>query len=170
VADYLLARGDIDHLIIGGLCSGAEDAFRFAEHEPRVCRVVLIDPFSYRTAGWHWRHLAHRAARRALRAAGTYQPIARSHGLINYAYMEQAESSRILRALIARGTHVHFVYTGGSHDTFNHAGQLADMFPDLRLAPLVTVDYLPRLDHTQLLAEDRDTVVATIARRLATRP
>ncbi len=174
-------RAAIDHalagaeggegVVLGGLCSGAEDAYRYAETDARVRQVVLVDPFAYRTARWRWHHLVHRAYRRALRAVGVYQPLAMpgpaGTRAVRYAYMEHAEASRILRALLARSARVHFIYTGGSRDTFNHPGQLAAMFPGIALAPLVTLDYLPHLDHTQLLKADRRAVVDAITARLA---
>lgn len=168
-------RAAIDHadggdgVVIGGLCSGAEDAYRYAETDARVRQVVLVDPFAYRTASWRWRHLLHRAYRRALRATGIYRPLHTSavQRAVVYAYMDQAEATRILRALVARQARIHFLYTGGSRDTFNHPGQLAEMFPGIPLAPLVTLDHLPQLDHTQLLEADRRAVVDAIAARLA---
>ncbi len=174
--DHVMARGDCDGVVLGGLCSGAEDAFRAAEVDARVRGVVMIDPFAYRTAGWRRHHLIYRAARRALRAIGVYEPMImgspstrRDAGerVVTYAYIERAEATRILGALLARRVHVHFVYTGGSRETFNHAGQLAAMFPELELAPLVTLDHLPQLDHTQLLYDDRRTMIAAIAARLS---
>jgi hypothetical protein len=41
------------------------------------------------------------------------------------------------------------------------------MFRGVPLGDLVTVDYLPEMDHTQMLAEDRERLVEAIARRLA---
>jgi hypothetical protein len=130
----------------------------------------MIDPFSYRTAGWWWRHLAFRAVRRALRAAGLYEPVftprvitagGTAGRVVSYRYMEHAESSRILKAMIARKVRVHFIYTG-SQSTFNHERQLRRMFDGIAFEGCVTLDHLPRLDHTQLLAEDRATVANAV--------
>ena len=157
---------EVREVIVGGVCSGAEDAFRHAEVDPRVTGVLMIDPFSYRTAGWWWRSLAHRAVGRALRAAGLYEPVfaprviaadGTSGRVVSYRYMEHAESSRILKAMIARRVRVHFIYTG-SQATFNHERQLQRMFEGIAFEGCVTLDHLPRLDHTQLLAEDRAVV------------
>lgn len=153
---------------LGGICSGAEDAFRYAETDERVSRTLLMDPFAYRTDGWWWRHTRHRLYRRTLRAAGLWRR-ARADAdsdLINYAYMPREESARILSALLARGTWSHFIYTGGRSETFNHVGQFAKMFPDLDVARGTTVDHLPGIDHTQMLQEDRDLLMAAITRRL----
>jgi hypothetical protein len=165
---------DVREVIVGGVCSGAEDAFRHAEADPRVTGVLMIDPFSYRTAGWWWRHLAFRAVRRAFRAAGLYEPVSSprvaaagaSGRVVSYRYMEHAESSRILKAMIARRVRVHFIYTG-SQSTFNHERQLQRMFGGIAFEGCVTLDHLPRLDHTQLLAEDRATVANAVGSWLA---
>lgn len=172
VAELRRRYPELRDVVVGGLCSGAEDALRYAESDPDVTGVLLIDPFSYRTAGWRWRYLLYRAARRALRTAGLYDPIispaavAAAAGsptkVVQYHYMEHGESSRILRAMIARRARVHFIYTGGQQPSFNHAGQLQRMFPDLPFEGRVTLDYFPHMDHTQLLESDRRTVVDAI--------
>jgi pimeloyl-ACP methyl ester carboxylesterase len=175
--DYLTKQHELDGLVLGGLCSGAEDAFRYAERDPRVTGIVLIDPFSYRTAGWKWRDLVHRVRRRSLRALGVYQPFTyhvdagqggapTGKTFVDYKYIAHAESSRVLKAMIDRRVRVHFVYTGGVRRTFNHPGQLATMFKGIDFKGLVTLDYFPHTEHTQVLEEDRRQLVAAIGRRL----
>ena len=155
-------------IFVGGLCSGAEDAFRYAESDPRVSGVVLIDPFGYPTWGFRWRRFLVDAAKQTLGALRFYRRGDSSGGpsLVDYRYLEKSESSRILSALVARKSEVHFFYTGGTSSRFNHAGQLKDMFSEIDFADRVTVDHLPRLGHTQLLAEDRATLIDAIARRI----
>jgi pimeloyl-ACP methyl ester carboxylesterase len=169
--DHLTQRYDLRELTVGGLCSGAEDAFRYAAIDPRITRIVLIDPFAYRTPGWVLRNLLPRSAKKTLRALQLHRgsklagPEVRA-SLVDYKYMEHAESSRILGKLLERKARVHFVYTGGVSDSFNHRGQLRAMFPKLALGPEVTVDHFPRLGHTQLLEGDRELLVESIAQRL----
>ncbi len=176
--DYLCERYGFDGVMLGGLCSGAEDAFRVAASDARVTGVVLIDPFAYRTPGWLWRHVLHRLARRAARALGIYEPLVGSrsllyraegegHGIVTYRYMDRSESSSILRTLLARHASVHFLYTAGMRNWLNHERQLQAAFSEIDFGDRVTVDYLPRLDHTQLLEEDRRAVVEVVSRRLA---
>jgi pimeloyl-ACP methyl ester carboxylesterase len=166
--DYLSERFALEGVALAGLCSGAEDAFRHAEHDARVRRVVLIDPFAYKTAGFAWRHMRDRARRRLLRALGIFRPLARdtADSLVNYAYLAPAESTRILQHLLRRNVRLDFVYTGGMSQSFNHPRQLQAMFPGTDFRGLVEVDHLPRLDHTQLLEADRCTLIDTIARHL----
>ncbi len=84
-------------------------------------------------------------------------------GLVKYHHMDHAESERILRALLARDVRILFIYTGGMSEGFNHRGQLGKMFPGLDFRDYVALEYLPHMEHTQMLQEDRDRVVGAIA-------
>lgn len=167
---FLTDRFGAIPVALGGLCSGAEDAFRYAEADPRVTDVVMIDPFAFRTPGWAWRHRAYRSARAVAVALRSLRRVTASAGSsetprLNYKHMDQGRARRILGTLVARGTRAHFIYTGGARPDFNHAGQLAAMFPGLHFRGLVDVDYFPELEHMQPLQSERQRVVDTIARR-----
>jgi pimeloyl-ACP methyl ester carboxylesterase len=167
--DYLAAHHGIRRFVLGGLCSGAEDAFRYALRDPRVVALVMIDPFAYRTPGFGWRHLRNRLLRRALRLVGAYRPeaAAGTPTLIDYAYLARSESEPILAALLARAVRLHFVYTAGVLERFNHLAQFGKMFPAAAASALVAVDFFPRIEHTQMLAADRATLITAIAGRIA---
>lgn len=164
--DYLGERFELRHVTLAGLCSGAEDSLRHAAKDPRVSGVVMIDPFAYRTPGFTWRHLRYRARRRLLRAVGLYRPPVRTgaESLVRYEHMSQAESSTLVQALLERRARLHFVYTGGMREHFNHPGQLQAMFRNIRLPDSVKLDHFPDLDHTQLLERDRRRLIEAIAR------
>jgi pimeloyl-ACP methyl ester carboxylesterase len=167
--DYLTRRLGPSRFILAGLCSGAEDSFRHAERDERVTGVVMIDPFAYRTPGFLWRHLGDRAKQRVLRALRLYRPLPRTGGgtLVNYEYIPARESTRILRVLLGRRVRLSFIYTGGMRRSFNHPGQLRAMFRGIDFGDLLRLDHFPKLDHTQLLAGDRHTLVDAIARRIS---
>jgi pimeloyl-ACP methyl ester carboxylesterase len=167
--DFLKERYALDGIVLGGLCSGAEDSFRYAEIDPRVTGLMLMDPFGYKTLGWWPRNLLIRIARRTLRLVGRALPQDNSTALIDYKQMEHAESSRILRAMIQRKVPLHFVYTGGMRESFNHGSQLKTMFKDIDFQDMVTLDYFPQLRHTQVLEAERRAVIESIARRLLSR-
>ncbi len=157
-------------LLLGGICSGAEDSLRYAECDPRVTGVVMVDPFAYRTPGWGWRNSLWRARRRVIRALGLWRPgaVMGEKSIVAYEVMSREESNRILATLVDRGTRLYFIYTNGRRGSFNHRGQVRKMFPQLALNGLATVDWLPNIEHTQILREDRDMLIETIAARLAT--
>jgi pimeloyl-ACP methyl ester carboxylesterase len=167
--DHLSERFPLDGIVLAGLCSGADDSFRHAERDERVSAVVMVDPFAYRTVGFLWRHLLFRAQRRVLRAVGLYRPPPknRAASLVDYEHLPVAESRRILRELLRRQVQLHFVYTGGMREHFNHRGQLRAMFPNVALSGRVSVDYLPELDHTQLFQAERRILIEAIVDRLA---
>jgi pimeloyl-ACP methyl ester carboxylesterase len=169
--EHLSAGRRLDGLVLGGLCSGAEDSFRYAETDARVTGLLLMDPFGYKTWGWRAREWGVRAARGALRLLGLVPPAPAdgAPALIDYRHMDHPEASRILRALVRRGVCLHFVYTGGMRESFNHRGQLRAMFAGIELSGLATLDYFPRLRHTQELEADRCLVIDSIARRFACR-
>ncbi len=128
----------------------------------------MIDPFAYRTSGFGWRHFRDRARRRCFRALGIFRPLAAdgAQSLVNYQYLPRVESTRILQRLLQRKVRLDFVYTGGMSRSFNHRGQLQDMFPGVDFNGLVKVEHFPKLDHTQLLQADRRTLIEAVARRL----
>ena len=166
--DYLDQNFQAKAAVLLGLCSGAEDSFRHAEQDRRVTRVIMIDPFAYRTSGFGWRHFRDRARRRCFRALGIFRPLAAdgAQSLVNYQYLPRVESTRILQRLLQRKVRLDFVYTGGMSRSFNHRGQLQDMFPGVDFNGLVKVEHFPKLDHTQLLQADRRTLIEAVARRL----
>lgn len=169
--DFITARNPTASLAIGGLCSGAEDALRFAAADQRIRAVVMIDPFAFRTRGWFWRHQLRRLWRRSLRALGLWAPLSQpGHAaVVDYGYMPHAEAERALRALQDRRGFVHFLYTGGRLEQINHPRQLPKMFPALAIEEIASIDHFPTTEHTQILQEDRDALVEAIASRLTSR-
>ncbi len=172
--DHLSERGAPGGLVLGGLCSGAEDAFRYAAIDPRVTGLFLIDPFAFPTFGWIWRDYLIRGVRRGLALAGFLPTYRAGDGgrstLIHYEYMRYDECSRIMRALVARKVGIHFLYTGGMRESFNHKRQFKAMFRDVDFQNPPTVAYFPQLRHTQVLEADRQLVIDSIARRLSPVP
>jgi hypothetical protein len=179
---YLEANHGVREFVIGGLCSGAEDAFRYAEHDGRTKGVILIDPHVYQNTYWRFRgyltrYSLNRVAFKFLRLArlvnvvedtGSRSNIEGLEGsLIDYQYMEKGEATRILSALLARHAGIHYIYTGGSIDLFHHPNQFRSMFPGVKVGGRLAVDFLPFIEHIQIFDEDRDVLVDTITRRFA---
>lgn len=171
-ADFLREQVAAGPLVVGGLCSGADDALRYAVFDPRVTGVFMIDPFAFRTFGWRWRDALIRAARRALALSGVLPTAAPNEAgsLVDYAPMAEPEAREALSALAARGASMHFIYTGGARETFNHRGQFRAMLRGLDLRGLAALDYFPQLRHTQVLEADRLLIIDAIARRLRPGP
>ena len=170
--DYLSERHELEGIILGGLCSGAEDSFRYAEVDPRVTGLMLMDPFGFRTLGWWAREWPLQIARLSLRMLRRLlSPRGRntSGAFINYKHMDYAEASRILRVLIRRKVPMHFVYTGGMSNSFNHKSQFKTMFGRIDFQGLATLNYFPQMGHTQVLEGERGLVIESIAGNLISR-
>jgi len=166
--DFLRDHYGASEAVLSGLCSGGDDSFRHAEQDSRVTGVVMIDPFAYRTLGFRWRHFKHRAERKLLKTLGLFEPAPRRNApaLVNYEHLPQQQTRRILGRLVQRGVSLHFIYTAGMHEYFNHRGQLRSMFSGVDFGDRVKLDYLPHLDHTQLVEADRRALIDVIARGL----
>jgi len=179
--NYLQEEHGVQSFVIGGLCSGAEDAFRYAEDDGRVKGVVLVDPHAYRTKGW-WvrnvfsRHFFNRVIFKFLRVFNVIRIVTDgSNGsaveglegdLIDYQYIRKDESSRILQKLMHRKVHLHYIYTGGRTDRFNHKAQFSSMFEGIDFNNNLVLDYLPHIAHVQVFEEDRVELISTIIEQL----
>src|SRR5690606_432947 len=99
---WLESTHGVREFVLGGLCSGAEDAFRYAEKDERAVGVVLVDPHAYETPYWRvrgklTRYLLNRIVFKILRVAKLLDIVedektrSRVEGfegnLINYQYM-----------------------------------------------------------------------------------
>ena len=177
--DYLAARFEHADFVLGGLCSGAEDSFRYADQDDRVTGLFLIDPHAYRTSGWQvrdrfGRYLFIRIAIRAVRILRKLrsmvarqdapQESAYKPGLVDYQYMDLSESTAILKRLIRRRVRLHYLYTGGRIEYFNHRAQFYDMFPDVKFDGSEVITYLPNIEHVQVFEQDRDLVIRAARR------
>lgn len=176
--EFLDVTNGKQQFVLFGICSGAEDSFRYAEQDSRVKGVVMVDPHSYKTSGWKWRHIFSRyrfnkAILKIVKLLDHSQPdedypysnfLENNDNLVDYQYMNIEESSGILKKMIARKTLVHYIYTGGALSTFNHKSQLAKMFKGIDFEGIVTLRHLPQIGHTQLLEEDRDLLIEEITK------
>jgi len=154
--DFVRSRGGPRSFVVMGLCSGADSAHAAAVADPRVSAVVYVDGFVWRTPGFwlrywtirklepsRWRRYWRRAEARRRggpREAGEAPEIFQRE-------MPTPPQFRLdLSALLARGTAVLAVYTGGLMD-YAYAGQIREMIGPLARHPLFATAYFPRADH-----------------------
>lgn len=179
--DYLRVEHARREFIVGGLCSGAEDALRCAAGDNRVRGVLMIDPHAFRTLSWYLRNLFsrqmfNRICLKALKIIrfGSVSRMQRQQrefeelnvDLVDYPYMQREEATRLLNAALGNGAHIHYVYTAGRSATFNHVGQVRRMLPAICFSNRLTVDYIPEIEHTQAFPEDREKLVEVIKSRI----
>lgn len=182
--DHLSSTHGIERFVFVGFCGGADNAFRIACADSRVCGAFLLDWFPYRTLGWYRRQLGS-LLRRTLRdgmRSGTAQrtaaelgdlvrlatTFARDPGRLDRGVPGRRQAAAQLRGLLDRGAWLHFVYTGGQRRYFNGAPQFREMFGGLALHPRVRVDYWADADHMLTLLAWQETMIREVERWLAT--
>lgn len=175
--DMVARETGVDRFVLGGLCSGADDAFNIAPIEPRVAGVILLDGVSYPTRG-HWlRHYLPRLfdPARVLRflrrrlgkaAAGT---VAGAGNEDLRDFPSRAEATRRLESLDERGVHALLLYTGGAAYYHNHRRQARECFGKVMRSPRMNTDYWAECDHTFYVREHREKLFARVTEWMSTR-
>lgn len=173
--DWIVDTHHIKRIILFGLCSGADDAIAAALVDPRVVGVIAMDGCGYRTRRYYWHRLTRYQLPRLVMPAkwlslaqrwffetnDSPRSLTPGDDVREFPSREVAENQ--LQSLTSSGIRLHFLYTGGVHQYYNHEGQFAAMFPSLRTNASVTTCYLPRLDHVAYRCKDRQLLVAHIA-------
>jgi pimeloyl-ACP methyl ester carboxylesterase len=168
--DHLREVHGVERFVLGGLCSGAEDAFRLAVLDERVVGTLLIDAHAYPTTRHKLHDVVYRLTRRSLRIAGWYANVAGAkhqvppEAQIGYRdFLPREQAAQNLQSLLQRGVQVHYIYTGGANSYFNHVTQFRSMFADVKLIDRAVVHHFPRFDHTIILECDRMSLIGTIS-------
>lgn len=185
--DFLASRYGIEHVILFGLCSGADDAIHAATCDNRVHGVIAMDGCGYRTPTFYLNRIQHHYLPRVFklskwrrrvarlmsgwtsRSSGQEDSVPRSlaFGADIREFPSQAIAQSQLMSLAQRNTQLHFIYTGGVSDYYNHAAQFDAMFPELVRTPQISHCYFPEMDHVAFLCEDREQLIEHVALRVA---
>ena len=181
--DYLSSAHGMERFVFVGFCGGADNAFRVACADTRVCGAFLLDWFPYRTLGWYRRQLGAllgRAVRDRMRSGTAQRTAAELGDLVRLATTFARDPGRLDRRVPAlrqaaaqlgrvldRGAWLRFVYTGGQRRYFNGASQFREMFGRLALHPRVRVDYWADADHMLTLLAWQETMIREVERWLA---
>ncbi|GAB3337643.1 alpha/beta hydrolase [Marilutibacter aestuarii] len=158
------AETGLMRFVMGGLCSGADDAFHLAGDDPRIVGAIMLDGIGYRTPQFWLRHLLPRmfSPRRWLSAVARLRDRNGSGPtLLDYRdFPEQVHARAQLRALVDRDVRLLCIYTSGSYYYVNHAGQLAGALGPAARARQVSVEFWRDCDHTFYLRRDREKLFA----------
>lgn len=183
VMDHLENQHSARTFVLAGLCSGADVAYRTALEDPRVCGLICMDGYAYRT----WRYWIHRYAPRVLRAESwwnllrgrTYMgPVIRQllrRGSPNGEPDDPAEVEVFRQALppkghvaagyqllANRGVRVLQIFTGALEGRYNYATQFRDTFRSVQFRGLLEVDFFAHATHTFTASEHQRALTARI--------
>lgn len=179
--DFLEREYGIERFLLFGLCSGADDSVNTALADTRVVGLSLLDACSFptwqflvRRWGIHqprklWQRLAHPLRERDRLERTTDWPTTLIGGDDIREFPPQQQAEAEIQQLVDRGVDLLFLYTGGLPKSFNHERQFYEMFPRLEDRGRVRVEHYPDFDHTLRLIEDRQAIVAAVAKWVAQR-
>ncbi|KAA1261875.1 Alpha/beta hydrolase family protein [Rubripirellula obstinata] len=173
--DCIANRYGIEKVILFGLCSGADDSVHTALMDDRVSGVVAMDGCGYRTRQYYWHRFAGHYLPRLVRISKWSSLLRRfssreddspkslqlGDDIREFPSRDLAQSQ--LMQLADRSVRMHFIYTSGVGDYYNHAGQFDAMFPSLCEADQITHCYFSDMDHVAFLCEDRAKLVRHIS-------
>ncbi|MCC6245609.1 MAG: alpha/beta fold hydrolase [Gemmatimonadaceae bacterium] len=162
--DVLETAHGLRRCVLVALCSGVDVAHATTLRDPRVVGAVFMDGYAYPTPGFLWRRglprlLDSERIRRSLRW--------RRHRAQYPEFFAEAPAGPVftreipsleqfradIRAMVARGTRVLMVYTGGMAVHINAPQQLYEMIGTDVSPNDVAVAWMPEADH--LFSSDR---------------
>lgn len=160
--------------VVGGLCSGADDAHAVASVDPRVTGVIAMDITAFRNSLQQARWYATRALNPARVARfGIRKLVATFNGQTDLASREQAGMGRPVqtRALIAAQTQANIerdvrylcIFSGGSSSYYSEEGQFLSGLQLTDPEGAVTERWWPDCDHTYALKHDRHRLCVGIS-------
>lgn len=150
-------------VILAGLCSGADNAYRTALEDEAISGLILLDPYAYEHQAAKLAYLAKRAqdpqklgrflGNLSARLTRSAQAAPGSHET-----EEDPDNDRIappletfgrdFERLSARGVESCLVYTHSVHHLINKADQFFSLFGDYRFDDRVSVRTMMETDHT----------------------
>lgn len=164
--DHLSRQHGVTSFILGGLCSGADNAFQTAVVDERVCGLILLDWYAYRTKLFYLRHYGPRIFRfqpwrnkllRGLHRLGAQSGGPQRNDVDPYAreFPPREIVAAQLDAMFRRGTHGLFIYTAGQSMFYNHRSQFPRMFGGVEFRGRARWDFFAESDHTFTLLQNR---------------
>ncbi len=172
--DAIEKRYGISEFVSVGLCTGAMNSHLAARDDPRVKAAVMLDGYIYPTRRFYFNRLidfcsslfdSEKLAKRvaALFDRGERQSdLGVTEGIYYWEMPVQDEIRRDLEAMVARGVHLLFIYSGGMYYYVNYERQFRDCFAGTDFRDLLEVRYFGKMDHTYTLTLDRERMLACL--------
>ena len=168
--EWLESSRQIRKVILFGLCAGADHAILYASSDRRVVGTILLDPNIPRTSKYFlYRSRAKlssfvkKSAGEALSTLGKFFNRL-EQGDPGDDDLTDGEVHALLvghyRQCVEAGVQIMVVTTGGEQGRYGE--QILDAFPDIAFGDRLTLEDLPRSDHTFTREADRDWLVVNL--------
>jgi len=173
--------------VLMGLCSGADNGMRAAEHDPRVAGLIMLDPTIERTARWYFqrlygwlsswtflksvmlfRHPKYREVWAAMRGNAVDEEGEKPE-LYQVAYSNREDIKRCLGGLLARDVQLFVAISGTWSFIYNYRNQFFDVYPELDFRDRLTLHYRPEADHMYYRDEQRLWLLGAVTQWMRSR-
>lgn len=165
--DYLAKAKGVQQFILIGLCSGADMAHETAVADPRVAGLVLLDAWAYKTFAYQvrriapklldlgqWRHsISVRFKEATASSSGDGVACMPGGEGVEYevpkyvrVFPPRERVAKDLAGFVSRNVAMYYVWTGGLQE-YNHEGQHASTFREVKFGDLLREEWLPDADH-----------------------
>jgi len=166
--DFVEGRLGKRDFLVFGLCSGADYAHPAAVADARIRGIVFIDGYGYRTPGYHFhRHFKRLTSlRRWINL--TRRTVYREPAFFNdftedlREFPPRARIQTEILDFLRAGRRLHYVYSGGVPEYFNHARQFWEMFPLLQPSSGLRCTFFGKTDHTFALVRERAMLIGLL--------
>lgn len=176
----------VSRIVTLGLCSGGRDALDAAGRHAGVVGMVAVDLIAdFKT----WQFQAVHFGGRLLKLESWKNTIQGRNGRVQSLLgmmapagsdsvgdedaqhtdvgirtrLTRVELQQSLSPLIARGTRLLFLFSGGLEDNYNHEHQFRSALPELARAPGLSVGFFPEANHTFEDAAHQRALIARVA-------
>ncbi|MCP4091457.1 MAG: hypothetical protein GY746_16965 [Gammaproteobacteria bacterium] len=178
--DYIQSSLGVDHFVLFGLCTGADNGHRVAVADERVCGTVLLDGYTYPTVNFVLHRYKdkvfniptwYRFLRRCLfPPTSNEQNVETDSTDVLYAWQLPPKQlvKQQLEQLVSRRVQLLQIFTGASQG-YNYQQQFQDAFRSVDFGTCIKVEYFENSDHTFTLLNDRDALTSLIVDWMNTR-
>ncbi len=165
--DRLTQMLGVQRFIIGGLCSAADQGWKVALADARVCGLLLLDPFARRGAWFRMGQLRLLLGRGsgALKALLKRVMRKRTTGVADGSLRDwptAAQAREQFACIVAREVEVFALYTGGAAAYFTHRAQFAASFGSAARSRQVCFMHWPDCDHMFMRLPERKRLLQAI--------
>jgi pimeloyl-ACP methyl ester carboxylesterase len=160
-------------IVLVGLCSGADDAIRFAQSDPDVNGMILLDPVAFKDANFVFRSIKDTILECLLMPAFHVRLLLRRiekfaagqrylHPFAMRKIPSLADVERALNELDRRGGRALLIYTRFASSYYNRPGQLKAALGRDEFDGVCDEVYWPDVTHTYVLDVHRRRLLETV--------
>jgi pimeloyl-ACP methyl ester carboxylesterase len=168
----ILRHHGVTSTVLVGLCSGADDALHIAVARDSVVGLVMLDGFAPKGPSYYFRHYFQRIGKPGVwlrffgrwlssrRPSADRPPVSLALGLRNW--KSQPEMLADIGSLLARGTRMLAVFTGGVEDYYNHPRQLSRRFPEFASSGRLQEHFFSDAEHVYVTVGQRERLLLSL--------